>query len=216
MAVEVEFITMGTASEQLGVPAPTLRLWTDQLEEYEVHYVMRNDKNERLYYDTDLEIFAYLRDLKKEHGRKTTTKDLAYMIFNQAKDDNKFTLRTKQEVPHIEPTNAHLDLLNQKDIQNLLGSDRVRQLMGYIKEGIADDIRKEISEEMMQMNQRLLESHERIEKELRERNELLEKKLQERDEQAEKRQIEREERLVKSLRETMDQKKGLFARLFGG
>lgn len=147
MAVEVEFITLGKASEQLGVPAPTLRLWTDQLEQFEVHYVMRNDSNERLYYDTDLELFAYLRDLKKEHGRKTTTKDLAYMIYQQCADgEGAYTLRTREEVPYVEPTNTHLDLLNQKDIQKLLESDRVRQFVGVIVDGLRDELIKEVRE----------------------------------------------------------------------
>jgi len=212
---EVEFITMGAASKQLNVPAPTLRLWTDQLEEYDVHYVMRNDKNERLYYDADLEIFKYLRDLKNEHGRKTTTKDLAFMIHKQAKDEGRFDIRTREEVPNIEPTNTHLDLLSQKDVKALLESDRVRQLMGYIKEGIAEELKEEITKELQETNNAILESHKKMEQELMEQNKALQDQIAKFDEKWEKHLDERDQKLTQSLRESMDQKKGFFARLLG-
>lgn len=157
MAVEVEFVTLGDASKKLGVPAPTLRLWTDELEKNEVHFVLRNHRDERIYHDNDLEIFEYMRDLKKEHGRKAQTKDIALMIYQQALENDMFDLRTKEEVPKPKPSNTALNLLNNEDVQRLLESDRVKQLLGHmvseatkqIKEDLIVEVRQSIRNEML-------------------------------------------------------------------
>jgi MerR HTH family regulatory protein len=209
MAVEVDFITLGDASARLDVPSPTLRHWTDQLEDLDVHYVMRNNRNERIYYDTDLEIFAYLRDLKSEHGRRTTTKDLAYMMLEM----DRFRMRTKEEVPlPSQPSNKTTDLLNQKDIKQLLDSDRVKQLMSVVvdqttknlKEDLLKSVREEVNQEMMQYNRQIVESHEKIERELKEREERWEERAKKRDDM-----------LVKSMRETIEAKKPWWKKMFG-
>lgn len=155
MSFEVEFITLGDASKELNVPSPTLRHWADKLEEFEVHYVKRNNRNERIYYSNDIEVFKFLKDLKNEYGRKTTTKDLAYMIAEKGKN-GEFKLRTKEDAPEPKPSNRTADLLNQEDIQRLMQSERVKQFIGIVidettknmKEELVEEIRETVREEI--------------------------------------------------------------------
>jgi DNA-binding transcriptional MerR regulator len=209
--IEVDFITLGDASERLDVPAPTLRHWTDQLEEFKVHYVKRNNRNERIYYNNDLKIFEFLRDLKSEHGRRTTTKDLAYMIAEKADIDGAFELRVQDEV-QVPRSNKTADLLGQEDIKRLMESERVKQFMGIVinettknlRDSLKEEVRKEIQQEMQATNKNILDTYDRMERDLQERDKRLEERLEKRDEM-----------LMQSLRQTMENKKGFFARLFG-
>lgn len=214
MALEVDFITLGDASERLDVPSPTLRNWTDQLEEFDIHFVMRNNRNERIYYDTDLEIFGFLRDLKQEHGRRTTTKDLGYMM----REMDRFELRSREDAPQpSNPSNKTADLLNQEDIQRLMQSERVKQfiniiisetqnsLKGELREEltltIREEIQKELTEQMTEQQQKLEATAERIEESLKKRDDQMTKFISEMREQ--NKRIEQEK------------KKGFFGRLFG-
>ena len=184
MALEVDFITLGDASDRIGVPSPTLRHWTDQLEDFEVHFVKRNNRNERIYYDTDLVIFEFLRDLKQEHGRRTTTKDLAYMIREMG---DRFELRTREDAPQpSQPSNKTADLLNQEDIQRLMQSERVKQFIGIIideatknlKDDLKHEVRQEVNKEMLEVGRQMVENHNRLEQQLKERDEKFEKQLE--------------------------------------
>lgn len=184
MALEVDFITLGDASDRIGVPSPTLRHWTDQLESLEVHYVKRNNRNERIYYDTDLEIFEFLRDLKQEHGRRTTTKDLAYMIREMS---DRFELRTREDAPQpSQPSNKTADLLNQEDIQRLMQSERVKQFISIVideatknlKDDLKHEVRQEVNKEMLEVGRQMVENHNRLEQQLKERDEKFEKQLE--------------------------------------
>lgn len=151
--MRIDFVTLGGVSERLNVPPPTLRNWTDQLEEFEVHYIKRNDRNERIYYEQDLEIFRYIRDMKHEHGRKTTTERLAKMLL----EDGRFELRSKENAPSpIKEPNNKTELLNQEDIKELMNSERVQQFMRVIvdqttkniKEDLIDELSENINREM--------------------------------------------------------------------
>ncbi|PGA05608.1 MerR family transcriptional regulator [Bacillus mycoides] len=184
MALEVDFITLGDASDRIGVPSPTLRHWTDQLEDFEVHFVKRNNRNERIYYDTDLVIFEFLRDLKQEHGRRTTTKDLAYMIREMS---DRFELRTREDAPQpSQPSNKTADLLNQEDIQRLMQSERVKQFIGIVideatknlKDDLKHEVRQEVNKEMLEVGRQMVENHNRLEQQLKERDEKFEKQLE--------------------------------------
>ncbi|WP_142321496.1 MerR family transcriptional regulator [Bacillus cereus] len=184
MALEVDFITLGDASDRIGVPSPTLRHWTDQLESLEVHFVKRNNRNERIYYDTDLEIFEFLRDLKQEHGRRTTTKDLAYMIREMS---DRFELRTREDAPQpSQPSNKTADLLNQEDIQRLMQSERVKQFISIVideatknlKDDLKHEVRQEVNKEMLEVGRQMVENHNRLEQQLKERDEKIEKQLE--------------------------------------
>lgn len=233
MPLEVDYITLGDASERIEVPAPTLRHWTDQMEEYNVHFVLRNNRNERIYEEDDLKIFEYLRDLKNEYGRRTTTKDLGYMIAEKG-ERGELKLRTREDAPPPSPSNRTTDLLNQEDIKRVLESDRARQVIGYLVdeatknlkndliEQVRAEVREEVKAEMMSVNKhvemsneellKLVRSHEELEKAIKEDR----KKAEEAEKRAEERAKERDESLMKSLRDTMESKKGFFARLFGG
>ncbi|MGQ7228394.1 MerR family transcriptional regulator [Bacillus cereus group sp. Bce029] len=184
MALEVDFITLGDASDRIGVPSPTLRHWTDQLESLEVHFVKRNNRNERIYYDTDLEIFEFLRDLKQEHGRRTTTKDLAYMIREMS---DRFELRTREDAPQpSQPSNKTADLLNQEDIQRLMQSERVKQFISIVideatknlKDDLKHEVRQEVNKEMLEVGRQMVENHNKLEQQLKERDEKFEKQLE--------------------------------------
>lgn len=207
MSLTVDFITLGDASDRLNVPSATLRFWTDQLEEYNVHYVLRNNRNERIYYDSDLKIFEFLRDLKAEYGRRTTTKDLAYMVIDKA-NKGEFVLRSKEEAPEVKPTNRTADLLNQEDIQRLMQSERVKQFIGVVVSEATKNIRDELKEEFNRgvddTNKKILEAYERIEKNQKEREERLKKRIEERDKV-----------LMETLRELQDRKKSIWQKLFG-
>ncbi|HDR8454005.1 TPA: MerR family transcriptional regulator [Bacillus cereus] len=217
MALEVDFITLGDASSRLDVPAPTLRHWTDQMEEFNVHYVLRNNRNERIYEESDVKVFEILRDLKSEYGRRTTTRDLGYMIAEKGKAGD-LQLRTREDAPQPEqPSNRTADLLNQEDIQRLMQSERVKQfiniiisetqnnLKGELREEltltIREEIQKEIEEKMTEQQKALDATAERIEESLKKRDDQMTTFISEMREQ--NKRIEQEK------------KKGFFERLFG-
>ncbi|QHW35728.1 MerR family transcriptional regulator (plasmid) [Paenibacillus rhizovicinus] len=117
---EVPFVTLGDASEILGTPQPTLRGWADMLENHGVHFVKRNERKERLFYDTDIEIFKFIKDQKEVHGRKTTGEDLARMIYDMANETGAFELRKPDgefplPIPAPQLTYVDMDRLMQQD-----------------------------------------------------------------------------------------------------
>lgn len=214
MSLEVEFITLGDASERIGVPSPTLRYWTDQLEEYNTHYIMRNNRNERIYYSSDLKIFEYLRDLKEEYGRRTTTRDLANMLAEKGKQ-GEFELRSRDDAPSVtaNPSNKTTDLLNQEDIQRLMQSDRVKQFIEVIISETQKSMREELTEEIKES---LKEEFEYFDKRAEERlikmEEVMKEHLSEIKEQEEQLKIESYQ-LTSSVEE--DKPKSLWQRIMG-
>ncbi len=225
MGLEVDFITLGDASDRIGVPSATLRHWTDQLEEFEVHFVLRNNRNERIYFDTDIVVFTYLRDLKQEYGRRTTTRDLAYMIADKGKE-GEFELRSKEEAPTPQhPSNRTADLLNQEDIQRLMQSERVKQFIGVviaentkalredIIEEIRESVRDEIRQEIEESNKKMEDIATRIETSLQKRDEQMTNWIAEQRRKSEEETLKIEEE-KQSVQE--EPKKGFFTRLFGG
>lgn len=150
MGLEVDYITLGDASERLETPAPTLRNWTDQLEDFNVHYVLRNNRNERIYEESDLKVFEFLRDLKNEYGRKTTTRDLGYMIAEKGRL-GELKLRSREDAPIPQPSNRTADLLSQEDLKQIIGSDRARQLIAHISEEVASNLKKEFKDSVQEV-----------------------------------------------------------------
>lgn len=204
MEIQVDFITHGDAARRLDVPPGTLRNWADQMEEFRVHYVKRVDGN-RVYYENDLEVFTFIRDMKEEHGRKTTTKNLAYILAEKGKQ-GEFKLRSIEDAPQAERNRDVLDLLNQDDIKQLMESNRVQQFMRVISEGIREDLMKEFNQEREEMRKErnmLLEI-------LQKQNDNIKNELKDRFEKHDK-------LLTQTMRDMMEQKKGgFFSRLFGG
>lgn len=229
--MEIEFVTLGDASERLKVPSPTLRNWTDQLEEFNVHFVKRNNRNERIYYDNDLEIFSFVRDLKKEHGRKTTMKDLAAMIADMG---DRFELRSEEDAPSpvSEPSNKKAEILNPDDVEQLMESQRVRALIGYVIGETTKHLREEFQNEWDKDREALKEAlREEVKKEIAIGNEQVNQTLvafkeeqQKRDEEEKKKIAERDAKLMQALNESSEKKrgeeekkpKGFLAKIFGG
>lgn len=240
MPVEVEFVTLGDAAEKLGTPQPTLRNWVDELEKYNIHYVMRNDRNERIFYDTDLKIFAYMKALKDEHGRRVTTRDIGNTIAEDAERLG-LKLRRREDAPRPKPSNRTTDLLGHEDIKQLMQSERVRQFMQII----IDETTKNLGIQLQrQMQEELRAYQEQIKRELEEKykqsmelqnkikQELIdyqEQKVNKQNEEIQdiKTQLTRRERedkeLMEMIRKLQEQaiaeskkKKGFFAKLFGG
>lgn len=233
MAIEVDYITLGDVSARLGKPAPTLRHWTDQLEEFDVHYVLRNSRNERIYEESDIEVFKYFRDLKEEYGRRTTSKDLSYMIAEKGRT-GELKLRTREQAPVPPPSNRQTDLLNQEDIKKVLESDRARQVIGYLvdeatrnlKEELIEEVRHAVREEILEsktVEQLTLEKIEedRIKRE-EERAKYVEERAkwrEERDRQARIEWEQKQEAQMNEIKEMLaskqEEKPSFFQRLFG-
>lgn len=216
--MEVEFVTLGDASERLDVPSPTLRNWTDQLEEMGVHYVKRNNRNERVYYDNDIEIFEWIRDLKKEYGRKTTMKDLTNVMKDMT---DRFQFRGEEEAPTPtpNPSNKTGELLTPDDVNRLMENQRVRAVLGAIIAQSTEQIRVQLVAELKgQLEEERdilrLSIREEIQKELSEGQDELRKELKEfnesqakRDEEEKKRVAQRDEALMKGIREMQERQK---------
>lgn len=225
MPVEVDFVTMKIAKDHIKRPEATVRLWVDQLEKYEVHYFMRNDANERIFYENDLEILVYVDKLKREHGRSVRMENLAHILYEEGQKGN-LKLRRAEDAPRPEPTNQHLKILNHQDIEHLMGSDRVKQFLEYVmagtlqqlKEDMVEEMRELVREEMEEQQREILKQQEQILKQqqednrrIREQMEKLEEALRQKEEANTKQMTELKEQLEKD-----NQPKGLFAKLFGG
>lgn len=184
MSIEVEFITLGDVASRIEVPSPTLRHWTDQLEEFEVHFTLRNNRNERIYNSDDISVFLFLKQYKEEYGRRTTTKDLARMLQERGREGD-FKLRAKEDAPPVtdNPSNKTQDLLNQDDIKRLMQSDRVKQFIGIItaenSKGLKDELLTEITTYLDVNNQKSIEQLKEIEGKRIESEERLDKKIAE-------------------------------------
>lgn len=238
--MEVDFVTLGDASERLDVPSPTLRNWTDQLEEFNLHFVMRNNRNERIYYDTDIEIFQYIKGLKQEYGRKTTMKDIVNMLRNM---EDRFIFRSEEDAPVPEPSNKTAgELLSPDEVQRLMENSRVRALIGYMVAETTTKVREDLQEEFaeqsklmqiesLQSREQLIQilreevrseltaEHEKVQEELKKFQEEQSKRDEEQREFINKRDVESMtaiKELLELKKQENEKSKGFFAKLFGG
>jgi DNA-binding transcriptional MerR regulator len=206
--MEVNYIRIGDMAERLDVPQSTLRNWVNQLEKRKIHYVNRNNRNERVFTDEDIKVFTYLRDSRKEFSGLVTD-DLGRILIEQDAKGN-INLRTVEQFPEGEQKNDRVaELLNNEDIQKLMESDRVKQLMSAVMQGMKDDLSREIKDQ-----------YERVAKE---ENAKLMEQMQDRFEEMQKGQTERDKKMdmaISDIREEMKQKEekkkgGFFSKLFG-
>lgn len=238
--MEVDFVTLGDASERLDVPSPTLRNWTDQLEEFNLHFVMRNNRNERIYYDTDIDIFQYIKGLKQEYGRKTTMKDIVNMLRNM---DDRFIFRSEEDAPVPEPSNKTAgELLSPDEVQRLMENTRVQALIGYMVAQTTNKVRADLQEEFaeqsklmqiesQQNREQLIQAlREEVRSEFSAEQEKIQEELKKFQEEQSKRDAEQREFINKRDVESMtaikellelkkqenEKSKGFFAKLFGG
>lgn len=187
MGLEVDYITVGDASTRLNTPTATLRHWAEQLEEFDTHYLLRNNRNERIFTEDDIKVFEYLRDLKNEYGRRTTTKDIASMILDRG-HDGQLKLRTKDDAPSPQKTNRTADLLSQEDIKRLMGSERVKQYTSVvvgeatknIQVALQASIEEKLEDEFSKMNQKMAEKYSKLEETVKKLEEERDRKLEER------------------------------------
>lgn len=147
MALEVEYITLGDAAKMLDVSSSTLRGWTDQMEKFNIHFLLRNNRNERIFEESDIVVFKFIRDQRGEHGRRAQIKDVGYMLLDRA-ESGELKLRTREDAPPPNTSNRTTDLLNQDDLKRLMESDRVAQLMTYIMEEAMKATKQEMVEEI--------------------------------------------------------------------
>ena len=198
-----DYKTLGEAAAILELPTSTLRSWTDELEKYEVHFVLRNNRKERLYTEEDLSIFRYMRDIKNEYQRRLINRDVASLIKRKAEEEHMFSLRSREEAGvDIEPSNTALEILNNDDIAQLLASDRVKQFVGVIVDQTTKNLREDLKAE--------------VREEVRNEMRIELKELHEKMDQIHENQEARDKELVKTMRTLMEQKKkGIFSRLFG-
>ncbi|RHW31938.1 hypothetical protein [Oceanobacillus profundus] len=157
--MEVEFVTLGNASKIIDTPAPTLRGWADKLEELQVHYLERNHRDERIFYESDIKIFRYMAEQKSKYNRKTTTTDIAYVIA----ENDKFELRQKGSVPAVPKHKAQLSeidlehLVQQRDFQEFIGG-----IIQRATDGLSEEISEKVSNNMrVELNNKLDDIEER-------------------------------------------------------
>jgi DNA-binding transcriptional MerR regulator len=163
--MDVEFITLGMAAEKLNVPPPTLRNWTQKLEELDIHYLDRNDRDERLFYKNDLEIFRYIKENKDRYGRKATTTSLAETIAQ----NERFKVRTEPTKPQAANSDSSgglvrsereirgiSELINHSDFQDMLSefgkevaraqAERVEEIIEVKTEEIRNSFNEKLDE----------------------------------------------------------------------
>lgn len=147
--MKVEFVTLGDAAKRLDVPGPTLRGWSDKLEELNVHYLERNHRDERIFYEEDMVIFQFMKEQKDKYKRKTTTTDLAYVIH----EDDRFTCRQKGNVPDVP---MYQTKLSEVDYEHILEHPEFKAFMSTIitsatselSEGITEQVSERMKKEM--------------------------------------------------------------------
>ncbi|MCB8599830.1 hypothetical protein LJE10_16875, partial [Blautia sp. DFI.9.9] len=89
-------------------------------------FVKRNGRSERIYEDSDIEVFSYVQRMKEEYGRRVQMVDLAQLVKEKGAK-GELELRSNLEAPIPQASPKQLDLLNQEDIKQLMSSDRVKQ-----------------------------------------------------------------------------------------
>lgn len=171
--MKVEFVTLGDASRMLDVPAPTLRGWSDRLEELGIHYLERNHRDERIFYEEDIKIFAFMKEQKDKYKRKTTTTDIAYIIH----DSDEFECRQKGEVPSVP---KYQTKLSEVDYEHILEHPEFKKFIDTVVQRATADLSEGLTEQITQnmrkeMNSKLSEIEDRRIKKM---DELLEEQRQ--------------------------------------
>lgn len=208
--MKVDFVTLGGAAEALDMPAPTLRGWSDKLEEMNVHYLERNHRDERIFYESDIEIFRFMKEAKDLYGRKSTTIDLGYVLLEKS---DEFQLRQREDVPSVPNRSlsiADLDLtsvLENQAFQSFM-SELIRTSTKGVSNEIIFNVSKSIEDNIVTQ---LLE---RIEEKEKEREEEL--KLIKEEQQKTMMLLEQQKELQKKLEEKIEEEasKSFWKKLF--
>ncbi|WP_176554308.1 MerR family transcriptional regulator [Bacillus sp. Marseille-P3800] len=203
MGFEVKNLTLGDMASELNVNASTLRQWSDRFEELEVHHVLRNQRDERIYDESDFKVFEFIRDLRNEYGRRTRTEDIAAMLEEKSKD-GLIKLRTKEFAPRPKATPMSTSLMADEDIQRLMASDKVKQFMSVISKNIEEELRKDLRDELGKVTDGIQGNHQKLEEIIERREQEFKKELEERDKRYEegmKRRAEQTDEVLKEIRD---------------
>jgi DNA-binding transcriptional MerR regulator len=155
---QVEFVTFGEAAKMLDVNANTLRGWCDKFEEMNTHFLDRNHRKERIFYENDLEIFRYVKEQKDLHGMKITTQDIVHTVAQRSKEDDMFELRTKGELPSP-PTFA--PAISEPDIKKLIDDERFQGVLKVIVKQVSEEASNKVEQ---QVSEKVAAKLEEIEK----------------------------------------------------
>ncbi|MFC5402440.1 hypothetical protein [Cohnella soli] len=77
--------TIGAARERLlsmgaNEPIPTIRNWSNDLHQLQVHTLPRNQRGERIYSEIDIQILLFIHEAKKRFGKNMTMDAISTMI----------------------------------------------------------------------------------------------------------------------------------------
>lgn len=141
-----EVITLGMAAERLSVPVNTLRNWAEKLEELDVHYLLRNARDERLITESDMKMFEFIKEQKDIHGRRTTTTNLVYLIAQLDKFEKRKNPNPQNK--NNEATSDETSLMTINSVEELAENEQFKQLIKVIGTSILKEQQDHFTEEM--------------------------------------------------------------------
>lgn len=142
MALEVDFIPISEAAERLDMPQPTLRYWCDKLEELGIHFMERNNRDERVFFDIDMEIFKFIKEQKERYGRKAKIIDIAYMVQDNFECRN---IGTRPDLPRR-------PMPQPADVEALVHSELFQNSMKAIIKEATEETAKRVAERIQEEN----------------------------------------------------------------
>lgn len=148
------YYTIGHAKDKLmtlgaNVPIPTIRNWSNELHQLQVHTLPRNQRGERIYSEIDIQILQFIYEAKKRFGTNMTMDAIASMI----QSDEKF-------INHLsfDPTDG-----GQSDPGNALvvAEHRLKEIVRAELEELTS-----IKQQMLTAQEEMREAKEQYEKQL--------------------------------------------------
>ncbi|MED0677624.1 MerR family transcriptional regulator [Aneurinibacillus thermoaerophilus] len=176
MQVEYPFLPVGQVSELLDVPVPTLRDWCNRLEELGIHYLKRNDRQERIFEETDIEIMRFIRNLKKKYGRYTSMEDIGRLI--QENEE----LECRHEIiappPREEGTSVSKEVYSSEVLRQVYQDAIVAASAEIVKQ--TENLLHQYTEQMTEkIADKLKEQEEAMQKELEAHKKFMDQKFEE-------------------------------------
>jgi DNA-binding transcriptional MerR regulator len=178
--------------EQLDITSPTLRRWSQTLENAGFQFE-RNGMNQRIYYDKDMAILRELKELVVAKGIPVETA-ANYVIKSQVERDQPLNdYAPNEQVPSVQAPPSELE-------------NKVDQMLEYIQR--QDDRLDQQERFNQQLIAKLEEQHRYISESIERRDQQLMTAI---------REVQETKRLMAAAEEEKQEepKKGFFARLFG-
>jgi hypothetical protein len=144
--MQLEYFSFGDGAMVLDIPQPTLRNWCDKLEEMGVHYIVRNERNERVLYDIDIAIFKFMKVEKEKNGRNATLQFLGLKLIE--------SMMERRQSPTSLNTSLQAFDRQGYELQRVLESDAFKATVGAIaretaatlEETLTPRIREEVTQ----------------------------------------------------------------------